>query len=91
METAIKEDPVGVTLTFDGWTNVKNEQLLGTVLLASNGKPYVWKAVDISSERENYTAVIEKTEAMLTELRNKEITVCAIVTDSASAYAAARY
>ncbi|CAB4422701.1 unnamed protein product [Rhizophagus irregularis] len=51
---------------------------------------YVWKAVDISSERENYTAVIEKTEAMLTELRNKEITVCAIVTDSASAYVAAR-
>ncbi|RGB28286.1 ribonuclease H-like domain-containing protein [Rhizophagus diaphanus] len=42
--------------------NVKNEQLLGTVLLASNGKPYVWKAVDISSE----------------------------LTDSASAYAAAR-
>jgi hypothetical protein len=25
----LKEDPVGVTLTFDGWTNVKNEQLLG--------------------------------------------------------------
>ncbi|CAB4374853.1 unnamed protein product [Rhizophagus irregularis] len=36
--------------------------------VASNGKPYVWKAVDISSERENYTAVIEKTEAMLTDL-----------------------
>uniref|UniRef100_U9TB46 DUF659 domain-containing protein n=1 Tax=Rhizophagus irregularis (strain DAOM 181602 / DAOM 197198 / MUCL 43194) TaxID=747089 RepID=U9TB46_RHIID len=78
MEIAIKEDPVGVTLTFDGWTNVKNEQLLGTVILSSEGKPYVWKAVDISSERKNYTAVIEKTEAMLTELKNKEITVCAI-------------
>jgi hypothetical protein len=34
---------------------------------------------------------MEKTETMLTELRNKEITVCAIVTDSASAYAAAWY
>ncbi|GES82414.1 hypothetical protein GLOIN_2v473602 [Rhizophagus clarus] len=43
------------------------------------------KAVDISSERENY---IEK---MLEDLKKKEITVCAIVTDSASAYAAARY
>src|SRR5207302_10291124 len=29
MQMALKEDPVGVTLTFDGWTNVKNEQLLG--------------------------------------------------------------
>ncbi|UZO28283.1 uncharacterized protein OCT59_021816 [Rhizophagus irregularis] len=91
METALKEDPVGVTLTFDGWTNVKNEQLLGTVILSSEGKPYVRKAVDITSERENNAAVINKTEAMLTELKNKEITVCAIVTDSASAYAAAQY
>ncbi|CAB5200211.1 unnamed protein product [Rhizophagus irregularis] len=91
METALKENPVGVTLTFDGWTNVKNEQLLETVILSSEGKPYVWKAVDITSERENNAAVINKTEAMLTELKNKEITVCAIVTDSASAYATARY
>jgi len=44
----LKEDPVGVTLTFDGWTNVKNEQLLGSVLITSEGRPYVWKAVDIS-------------------------------------------
>ena len=91
MEITLKEDPVGVTMTFDRWTNVKNEQLLGTVLLASDGKPYVWKAVDISIERENYTAVIDKTETMLTELRKKGVTVCAVVTDSASAYAAARY
>ncbi|GES98661.1 hypothetical protein GLOIN_2v1885672 [Rhizophagus clarus] len=41
METALKEDPVGITLTFDEWTNIKNEQLLGTVLLSSEGKPYV--------------------------------------------------
>jgi hypothetical protein len=91
MEIALKEDPIGATLTFDRWTNVKNEQLLGTVLLASEGKPYVWKAVDITSERKNYVAVINKTETMLTELKNKGIIVCAIVTDSAPAYAAAWY
>jgi hypothetical protein len=34
---------------------------------------------------------MEKIELMLTELKEKEITVCAIVTDSAGAYAAARY
>lgn len=91
MDNALKEDQAGVTLTFDGWTNVRNEQLLGTVLISSEGRPYVWKAVDISSERENYTKVIEKTESMLSELENKGIIVCAVVTDSASAYAAARY
>ena len=91
MDIILKEDPVGVTLTFDGWTNVKNEQLLGAVLISSEGRPYVWKAVDISTERENHIKVIEKIESMLTDLKEKEITVCAIVTDSAGAYAAARY
>jgi len=90
MEIALKEDPVGVTLTFDGWTNVKNEQLLGVVIMTSEGRPYVWKASDISSERETHVEVMEKTEVMITDLEGKGIKVCAIVTDSAGAYAAAR-
>ncbi len=40
-DIALKEDLVGVTLMFDGWTNVKNEQLLGSVLIISKGRPYV--------------------------------------------------
>ncbi|GBB94746.1 hypothetical protein RclHR1_24060005 [Rhizophagus clarus] len=51
------------------------DQLLGTVLLTSK-ENLCLKAVDISSERENY---IEK---ILEDLKKKEITVCAIVTDS---------
>jgi len=90
MNTVLKEDPIGITLTFDGWTNVKNEQLLGAVLISSEGKPYVWKAVDISIEQENHINVMEKVESMLDELKKKEIIVCAVVTDSAGAYAAAR-
>src|SRR5256885_15021236 len=75
MNIAFKEDPVGVTLTFDEWTNIKNEQLLGAVLISSEGRPYVWKAVNISTERENYTKVMEKIESILTDLKEKEITV----------------
>ncbi|PKY43293.1 hypothetical protein RhiirA4_509250 [Rhizophagus irregularis] len=67
---------------------LKENPLLETVLLTSEGKPYVWKAMDISSECENYIGVIDKTEKMLEDLKKKEITICAIVTDSASAYAA---
>ena len=91
IEIALKEDLVGVTLTFDRWTNVNNEQLLGTVLLISEGRPYIWKAVDVSSERENYTEVIKKIKTMIEDLKKKKITICAIVTDSASAYVAAWY
>ncbi len=91
MKIALKEDSVDIPLTFDRWTNVNNEQLLGTVLLTLEGRPYVWKAVDVSSERENYTEVIKKIETMIEDLKKKEITVYAIVTDSASAYVAAWY
>ncbi|CAB4481890.1 unnamed protein product [Rhizophagus irregularis] len=90
MEIALKEDQTGVTLTFDGWTNVRNEQLLGVVIMTSEGRPYVWKAVDISLERETHVEVMEKTEAMISDLKSKGVNVCAVVTDSASAYAAAR-
>ncbi|RIA93409.1 hypothetical protein C1645_819379 [Glomus cerebriforme] len=70
---------------------LKQTQLLGTVLLAFDEKPYVWKAVDINIKHENYTAVIDKTEIMLTELRKIEVTVCVVVTDSILAYAAVWY
>ncbi|CAB4419430.1 unnamed protein product [Rhizophagus irregularis] len=90
MEIALKEDQTGVTLTFDGWTNVRNEQLLGVVIMTSEGRPYVWKAVDISLERETHVEVMVKTEAMISDLKSKGVNVCAVVTDSASAYAAAR-
>ncbi|RIA99751.1 hypothetical protein C1645_811119 [Glomus cerebriforme] len=47
-------------------------------------------AVDISSECENYMTVINKVELIFHKLKSKDITVYAIVTDSASAYTAAR-
>ncbi|PKK55579.1 hypothetical protein RhiirC2_802019 [Rhizophagus irregularis] len=25
IQIALKENPIGITLTFDGWTNIKNE------------------------------------------------------------------
>ncbi|CAB4446996.1 unnamed protein product [Rhizophagus irregularis] len=90
MEIALREDPVGITLTFDGWTNVKSEQLLGVILMTSEGRPFVWKVADISSKRETHLEVMKKTEAMIADLEKKSINVCAVVTDSADAYAASR-
>ncbi len=43
------------------------------VLLTSEERPYVWKAVDISSEHENYTKVIKKIETMLKNLKKKKL------------------
>ncbi|CAG8824479.1 20503_t:CDS:2, partial [Cetraspora pellucida] len=69
MLKALQKDSIGVTLMFDGWTNINNKQLIGTMLVTSVRKPYIWKATDISIERESYTKVIEKTEEMIDELK----------------------
>ena len=87
----LKEDQIGVTLTFDGWTNVRNEYLLGAVIITSDGRPHVWKAMNIGSECEVHIKVMEKINMMLTELSMQAINIIAIITDSAKAYAAARY
>ncbi|RHZ82237.1 hypothetical protein Glove_110g32 [Diversispora epigaea] len=86
----LQEDQIGVTVTFDGWTNVRNEHIMGIVIITSEGHPYVWKAIDISSEHETHIEVMEKTNTILEELNNNSIKVCALVTDSAGAYAASR-
>ncbi|PKC68930.1 hypothetical protein RhiirA1_456662 [Rhizophagus irregularis] len=38
MSQKLKDDPVGITLSFDGWTNVLNQNILGSVFITSEGK-----------------------------------------------------
>jgi hypothetical protein len=83
-------DRVGITLSFDGWTNVREQELMGTVLMSSDGQPYVWKAVDVSSERATTLEVMTKIEEMVSKINELHIPLLAIVTDSAPAYNAAR-
>ena len=90
MHEALCEDPIGITLMFDRWTNVKNEQLLGVIIITSEGKPYVWKATNISSKKEFYIIVMKKTNAMIDKLKSMDIKVSAVITDSAGPYATAR-
>jgi hypothetical protein len=86
----LKLDRIGVTMAFDGWTNVRAQELMGTVLITSDGQPYVWQAVDISSERVTNVEVMLKTEEMISKIDEIKVPLLAIVTDSAPAYNAAR-
>ena len=86
----LKSDRIGIILSFDGWVNVREQELMGTVLMSSDGQPYIWKAVDVSGERQKTADVIFKTEEMITSIRELDLTILAIVTDSAPAYNAAR-
>jgi hypothetical protein len=90
MKERLVLDRIGVTLSFDGWTNVREQELMGTVLMTSEGQPYIWKAIDISSERATTFEVMSKIEEMVSEINELHIPLLAIVTDSAPAYNAAR-
>lgn len=83
-------DRIGITLSFDGWTNVREQELMGSILMSSDGQPYVWKAMDISNERATTLEVINKIEEMILKINELHIPLLAIVTDSAPAYNAAR-
>ena len=58
--------------------------------MSSEGQPYVWKAVDISSERATTLEVMNKIEEMVLKINELHIPLLAIVMNSAPAYNAAR-
>jgi len=84
-------DKNGVTATFDGWTNVKMEQLWGIVFITSKGQPLVWGAYEISAERSRTADVIRHIEEMMKDAKQKNVNIKAFVSNSAGEYAAARY
>ena len=86
-----KNDQYGVTATFDGWTNVKQEHLWGVILITTSGQPLVWGAYDISTERSKIENVIKHIEKLMSETDEKHINIKAFISDSAGEYAAARY
>ncbi|CAG8622050.1 3481_t:CDS:1, partial [Diversispora eburnea] len=81
----LKLDRIGITLPFDGWINVREQELMGTIIMSSDGQPYVWKAMDVSGEHYKTDDVIAKTEKMITNIRELNLIILAIVTDSAPA------
>ncbi|CAB4401332.1 unnamed protein product [Rhizophagus irregularis] len=83
-------EQAGITLSFDGWKNIVNEELLGVMIILPSGETLVWKAVDISGKRGRAIDVIPHIEKMLSDLEEQLIKVMAVVTDSAAAYASAR-
>ncbi|GBC42490.2 uncharacterized protein OCT59_018644 [Rhizophagus irregularis] len=87
----LKLDQIEVTMSFDSWTNVREQELMETVLVTSDGQPFAWQAKDISCEHATTTEVMSKTEGMISEINKMKITLLAIITDSVSAYNTAWY
>jgi hypothetical protein len=86
-----QEDKIGVTAAFDGWTNVKQENLFGVIFITSNGETLIWGASDISDERSRTEDVINHITNIMNEAKKENIKINCFVSDSAGEYAAARY
>ena len=43
-----QKDVFGVTVCFDGWRNVKKQEIMGSVLITSDGQVLVWGGEDVS-------------------------------------------
>ncbi|RHZ58763.1 hypothetical protein Glove_368g25 [Diversispora epigaea] len=82
----LESDKIGIILSFDGWINVYEQELMGTIIMSSNGQLYIWKAMDISDKRHKTDDIIAKTEEIITDIKELNLTILAIVTDSVLAY-----
>jgi len=89
-DDALKNDKIGVTLAFDGWKNILNQHIFGSLFITSLGEVLIWKASDISSERERLIEVMPKIKGLIKDAEDSGIKLNAIVSDSAAAYAGAR-
>ena len=86
-----QSDEIGLTAVFDGWTNVKQENIWGVVLITSKGQPLIWNAQETSSERSRTEDVMRHIEQLMNKAQNeKKVNIKAFVSDSAGEYAAAR-
>ena len=84
------DDPLGATLVYDSWKNIKKENLLDFALVTSQEKTLIWKTKDITSQCSQYQEIILMTEELIQEIEAKEIKINVIVTNSASEFKAAR-
>ncbi|GES87763.1 ribonuclease H-like domain-containing protein [Rhizophagus clarus] len=65
-------DKVGVVLAFDGWKNILNQHIFGSLFISSSGEILIWDASDISSERKRLIEIIPKITGLIQETKRLE-------------------
>ena len=64
-----QNNKIRVTMTFDGWTNVKQENLFDVVFITLMGEILIWEARDISDERSKIENVINHIKDIMAEAK----------------------
>ncbi|CAG8483559.1 18804_t:CDS:2 [Racocetra fulgida] len=77
VQTTIKElacqDKIGITIAFDGWRNVVNQELMDIVFITSSGETLIWRADDINIERQRQEEVIARIHMLFEETKELNI------------------
>lgn len=90
IEYMASADKIGVTISLDGWKNVLKQNILGLVIIRSDGQVLVWGAQNISGHRGDAKEAVNQISSFIKNSQSKNVNINAVVTDSASAYTAAR-
>ncbi|GBB94004.1 hypothetical protein RclHR1_22700003 [Rhizophagus clarus] len=73
-----QNDKIGVTVTCDGWTNIKQEHLFGVVFITSTDETLIWGAKDISDERSKTENVIDHIKSIMIEAAKIKLKLIAL-------------
>ncbi|CAG8731116.1 15057_t:CDS:2 [Dentiscutata erythropus] len=84
--TTLLETQEPVTIMFDSWKNVCNQEVLGAIILSSTNKIYIWGAENISNTGHKTIDVLNMINAFLERAKNQNLNIIAMVTDSALFY-----
>src|ERR1043165_4279403 len=66
-----QKDAFGVIVCFDGWKNVKKQEIMGSVLITSDGKVLIWGGEDVSRNRLQWKEIKEFSLNFLRDLDKK--------------------
>lgn len=86
MEESLEECE-GITITSDGWTNVRGDHIVNFIIKAPGRPPIFYKAIDTSGIRQGTDAVTEAICAVIVEVGPEKVS--AVVTDNAPVMQAA--
>lgn len=78
----ILEGTENLTLTSDGWTNVKGDHIVNFVVKAPNRQPYFFKSINTSGTSQTGVAVADEICKVLEEIGPAKFS--AVITDNAS-------
>ncbi|CAG8585571.1 19659_t:CDS:2, partial [Dentiscutata erythropus] len=82
LDDAINDD-LGITLAYNGWRNIVQQNLLGTVLFTSTNNMIIWDIKNISGKKSKSEIIINETKKSLIIL-SKKIKINGLITDLAS-------